>query len=252
MPGIVTDKRILENGRFRSSERRSTNGQPSGVFWDSSVKDFLRASTQETTSFRTRGGEDDDALAEDKRIFRNGFTTNDPRYDRGHEFFTTRTESKTSHPHWECWNESDWRFSTAYHGPLVLDTGAFVPYPVIDRMSSSEAKALGTRAISATAPTAPHANIATSVAELLLGGSPSVIGTTALRKRSLEARQAGGEYLNVQFGWLPLLSDIRKSVTALKSATRIVEQLRRDSGKTVRRRFQFPAIQNVTDRKSVV
>jgi len=114
-------------------------------------------------------------------------------------------------------------------------------------MTQGELASYGTRAINATAPTAPHANIATSVSELMLDGLPSIIGADTLKRGALNARQAGSEYLNVQFGWLPMLSDLRSTINSLKRATSTVRQLRRDSGKVVRRRFSFPSSVSTTE-----
>lgn len=40
-----------------------------------------------------------------------------------------------------------------------------------------------------------------------------------LQRQTRRARDAGSDYLNVQFGWIPLLADVRKVATALAVAT---------------------------------
>lgn len=89
----------------------------------------------------------------------------------------------------------------------------------------------GTQAVSQCIPTSPAVEGATAIAELMTG-IPKVPGRSG--------GNAGGEYLNVQFGILPTVSDLKKFRNAAKNADRIVGQLHRDSGKIVRRRLAYP------------
>jgi hypothetical protein len=50
----------------------------------------------------------------------------------------------------------------------------------------------------------------------------------------------GQDYLNVEFGWKPFLKDLQEAVKATRGLHRDLEQLRRDNGKTVRRRASLP------------
>lgn len=63
-----------------------------------------------------------------------------------------------------------------------------------------------------------------------------------LKNRFRDYRDIGGEYLNYQFGWKPIVSDVKKVAKAVSDSERILTQLQRDSGKTVRRRFKFPPV----------
>lgn len=47
---------------------------------------------------------------------------------------------------------------------------------------------------------------------------------------------AGDQYLNVQFGWVPFLSDVRDLLKNAMNAQKRIDQLARDNGKWVRRR----------------
>jgi len=49
------------------------------------------------------------------------------------------------------------------------------------------------------------------------------------------------EYLNAQFGWAPIVSDIRSISNALYHADAVIRQYERDSGKLVRRKYDFPS-----------
>lgn len=261
--GIVTSTRVLSESRFPYSIRwglaptytEYRDGSPYGGPME------LPDETQETTSYRTVGGADseDQEVRDARRIFRNGFSTYDPTYDHGHEFFTTRTTRKTSHPYWEGWRPEPLAdYASGYKGPLwVTNTqGSFPDYPPLRRISDADIRSFGARAISACSPTNPQANLTTLLGEVLLDGGLPHPGAKAASHgvNSNTASDAAGDYLNVQFGWVPLVSDVLKIIRSLKGATASVKQLVRDSGRNVRRGFSFPEITDVQveDRKSVV
>jgi hypothetical protein len=57
--------------------------------------------------------------------------------------------------------------------------------------------------------------------------------------RSL-SRNGSKEYLNVQFGWLPFVNDLRKFGHTVKSADTQIDNFLRNSGRNIRRRYTFP------------
>lgn len=80
-----------------------------------------------------------------------------------------------------------------------------------------------------TAPTTDQLSMSAFVGELR-EGLPSLIPAflttgskrsfkSTLQRQTRRAKDAGGDYLNVQFGWIPLLADVRKIATALAVAT---------------------------------
>jgi hypothetical protein len=120
-------------------------------------------------------------------------------------------------------------------------------FPAIPSGSSqAELISWGTKAISNVLPTRPAADAATFVGELR-EGLPKRVGLETWRSRSLTARNAGSEYLNVEFGWKPLLSDARKFYEANKKADRTLANLQHGSGSLTRRRYDVePATTSVT------
>jgi len=70
-------------------------------------------------------------------------------------------------------------------------------------------------------------------------GLPSIPGK-ALLKRGPSPKNIGGEYLNVEFGLKPLISDLGKFAEAYQNSEKILAQLERDSGRMVRRKYTFP------------
>lgn len=80
-----------------------------------------------------------------------------------------------------------------------------------------------------TAPTSDQISMSAIIGELR-EGLPALIPAflttgskrnfkSTLKRQTGRARDAGSDYLNVQFGWIPLLSDVRKIATALAVAT---------------------------------
>jgi hypothetical protein len=72
-------------------------------------------------------------------------------------------------------------------------------------------------------------------------GLPALVGKTLLEKKtkSLLGRGAG-EFLNVAFGWQPLVSDVKKAAKAIVRSDEILAQYERDAGNVVRRSYYFP------------
>lgn len=204
------------------------------------------APQQKTHSFRTTSAADPDVIdPNDLRVTRNGLTTFDPADDRGHPFWTMK--KSVSEKYAEVYTQfrvpRDFNRLYFIRGNLVPFTGlsSLSPYPAWpEAMGDSDAASYGGRAIKQTSPLAPQANVAQFIGELH-EGLPHMFGSTFLKDKVNFFRNAGGEYLNVQFGWKPFISDLKKAVQALSSAHKTFVQLERDNGRIVRRRFAFPA-----------
>lgn len=123
-------------------------------------------------------------------------------------------------------------------------------FPVAAQPSSFlELCAAGATAIARTIPTNPHADISSFLGELR-EGLPSVVGRTFAKRPGLHA--SADEYLNWQFGLLPMLSDFQKFGQSFINQEKILRQLINDSGKRVRRRYAFPDETTVTTLDEVV
>lgn len=107
-----------------------------------------------------------------------------------------------------------------------------------------ELDALGTTAISRVLPTNAEFSAAQFLGELR-EGMPR-FGFDTWRERANRARSAGSDYLNVEFGWKPLVSDIQGFCDAVRNADRILKQYERDSGKLLHRRYKFPEEEETT------
>jgi len=217
--------------------------------------------TQSTESYRTSRSSDvivsdEDFLAasaEFSDVARNGFTEpSDVSFDTGHPFYTTKTSLRLSHPRWHSYyweNGSQVKLQLpllplVYHANTSDNAGVF---PAAPRLSPSEISSYGAKAIGKVAPTNPHSNLSTFLGEFLNDGLPALVGLSTLQKRTETVRQAGGEYLNVQFGWKPLIADVKKFATVAARSAEMVRQFQRDSGRLVRRSYSFPTIASGSD-----
>lgn len=145
----------------------------------------------------------------------------------------------------------DWYNNAAFSGyilPVNVQAPEFAFPPALSS-SNDDLDEYGATAISRCKPTNSPADLSTALGELLKEGIPSMIGSQFWKKRSVSAKQAGSEYLGVQFGWMPLVSEIRKVSEAITNSDKLLAQYERDAGKVVRRSYRFPS---ETDRSESV
>lgn len=129
-----------------------------------------------------------------------------------------------------------------YYG-TVVPTGLL--YANFDQVAVSvpseyQLVTLGSTAIARTMPTNPVAALSTAVGELRSDGLPKLPSFELIRERSRYLRNSGSEYLNVEFGWLPLVSDLKSFAYAVKHSHEILSNYRKGSDKKIRRRYAFP------------
>lgn len=129
--------------------------------------------------------------------------------------------------------------------PIAPSAALFPPSP---HSSDDELEELGATAISRCKPTKSTASFATALGELRKDGLPHIVGHQTWKSRTDNLRKtAGGEYLNVVFGWEPLLHDIRSFADGVLNSDRLTSQYIRDAGRPVRRDYRFPTYQHVSD-----
>jgi len=135
-----------------------------------------------------------------------------------------------------------------YRGPWVAKahnvgptSSLFPSYSDTDLLFKMISK--GATAIARTAPTNPVAGAAQFIGELR-EGLPSVPGRNLIGHKGPSS--LGDEYLNGVFGIQPLVNDLRKFGEAARTADKVVAQLKRDSGRLIRRRYTFPTERYVT------
>jgi len=130
---------------------------------------------------------------------------------------------------WDIWSKAE---------PTLLD---LTDVASKSRMGS-DINVLGSKMIASTIPTNPVVDGSVGLAELFREGIPSMIGSSLLKSRVCFLRGLGSEYLNFEFGWKPLVSDVKNAAKAIVESETILRQLARDSGKNVRRRRHIPQV----------
>ncbi len=203
--------------------------------WDSPVAAADLRRYQETTSFRTGRPESEFSDPENYRrsLLEQGTRTT---IDNGHTFDTMTRFALTSHPS----TKKDFSNGAGFCGPLQWSgttAAALPPEPDFDLAW------YGNKAIAATAPTAPRANTLQTAAEIFREGITLPLKSTVdlIQGRTRNAVSAyGSEYLNLEFGWKPLVSEFHSVLNVVSNHAKLMEQLKRDSGRFVRRRWGFP------------
>lgn len=107
------------------------------------------------------------------------------------------------------------------------------------KVADSTLLANGTTAIARTIPTNPVFSAAAFLGELR-EGLPSIPGQKLLKDLSSMDKSIADEFLNFQFAIRPLINDFGKFLKAFNSSNERLDQLYRDSGRMVRRRYTFP------------
>lgn len=120
-------------------------------------------------------------------------------------------------------------------------------FPLPMPSTDSSLEALGATAIARCRPTKPQADLATFVGELR-EGIPSAVGLSLTgQSRARQARNAGDEYLNVEFGWKPLLRDFRSFQNAYRNSKRALDRYKKGAGVLIKRRYNFPTELKVSE-----
>lgn len=177
------------------------------------------------------------------------------RGDVGGEFFTTKQYaeinstfvhlSKRTYP----FGPGPIFRDSSYSGHVYALNPATYGYsfPTGAYSSNDKLDELGATAIARCKPTNSVADLATAIGELLRDGLPHLPGVHTWRDRTRLNRKAGDEYLNVVFGWLPLIGDVTDVSKAVRNAGAILKQYERDAGRIVRRQYHFPSIETSED-----
>ncbi len=111
-------------------------------------------------------------------------------------------------------------------------------------LNTSTLEAMGAKGWAKFKPTASHGSLGQALGELhdLPNLGKWLAYRNALKQAGRNtnwktlARDTGHNYLNVQFGWVPLLSDIRDLIKNTLDMQKNLDQLIRDNGRPVRRR----------------
>lgn len=170
--------------------------------------------------------------------------------DVGGPFFTSKKYAKTerflAYLDGEKWNTPDHYLGqrAEYSGPLLPAGPETFTWPPSAHSSDQQLEVLGTKAIAQCSPAKPTADISVAIGEIYKEGMPRVVGDILRHWGALSSRDRrraiGSEYLNVEFGWKPLIRDIKKLAKAVEDGETIWAQYVKNAGKPVRRTYSFP------------
>ncbi len=168
--------------------------------------------------------------------------------DLGHEFETVKKYVEHGRLPDVHVHASQGIYDYVYDGPWVAKDPLVGPtsslYPAVPPDLRDRMITLGTTAIARTIPTNPVASAAQFLGELR-EGLPAVPGKHLVGNPGSPSSYSD-EFLNYQFGVKPILSDLQKFAEAGRTANKVLAQLKRDSGRLVRRRYNFPVDRIVT------
>jgi hypothetical protein len=202
-------------------------------------------------------------------------SVNRPPGDLGGDFFTQKkyVVGSESYVHMDTgWRVTGLNFEErfVYDGPIYLNqstVGGGTAFPSFTNSTNSGLDAYGATAIARCQPAEPTVNLAAALLEAYHDGLPKLIGRSAWEERvrlaqtfrrkpradvikrtaRRETRKSADEFLNYQFGWLPIVSDVRDFVSTFYHMHKLLQQYVRDNGNVVRRRYSFPPEQSYVD-----
>jgi hypothetical protein len=101
---------------------------------------------------------------------------------------------------------------------------------------------LGGTAIARVRPNKPELDLSVTIGELRnISAWPKMIGSSMQHASTMRDlfRTGGDEYLNLQFGWAPLIRDVQAMAGVVARSRAMLKQYEREIGRLVRRRYQF-------------
>lgn len=109
-------------------------------------------------------------------------------------------------------------------------------------LPADDLAAFGQQAIAKTAP-APSVMSGAQFLGELREGLPKLVGAALIKGRVRDVlNNAGSEYLNVQFGWLPLVNDVKNLAATLLQLDKILASKRALQGKPRKASFALPPV----------
>lgn len=133
-----------------------------------------------------------------------------------------------------------YRIVREYDGPMFPVVPKDTLFPPSMASSNEALDKLGATAVSRCKPTNPIVDLTAALAELKGEGLPHLHGSQLWKDKTVTARSAGSEYLNHQFGWAPLVSDVSAFGSGVIHAHSVIERYKAGIGKMQRRSYDFP------------
>nr|UJQ85017.1 MAG: hypothetical protein 1 [Leviviridae sp.] len=131
--------------------------------------------------------------------------------------------------------------SLNHKGTARIHSAKWSAYPMsrYGPYTDAELAAMGTTAIARTEPTNPTLDLSVTLGEMRAEGLPYLPGELVREKTRL-AKAAGKDYLNIEFGWLPLISDLKKFAYIVQHHDELIRQYQEGAGKIHDRSYEWP------------
>jgi hypothetical protein len=169
--------------------------------------------------------------------------------DLGATFLTEKawhTSNYSNHHQGGQYFGQPWQWSIE-DGPLLL-TGFGDPISFQTKaeqdLENTIVWALGGTAIARTRPGKPVVDIANTLGEMRREGIPSLVGSLWARSRTFKElfKNSGDEYLNLTFGWAPLIRDLEGLCKVVLSTRELLEAHQKQMNVLIRRTYSFDTI----------
>jgi len=118
---------------------------------------------------------------------------------------------------------------------------ASYPMGLFPTPSDSQLDSDGTTAIARTEPTNPAFDLSVFLGELRAEGLPKMPDLVT-REKVLTAKNAGDNYLSVEFGWLPLVRGIRDFAHTVANSDDIVRKYQEGANQVIQRSYEWPLL----------
>jgi len=164
-------------------------------------------------------------------------------YESGGPFYTARRHVNQSNGSFRVHSHDNVSFSYSgpySPGPLDLWYSDFVSRGFRSQ-DTSDLDPKGAEAIAQCSPVNPNDTLGQGILENYKDGLPHLPGIHSWEKRVGVIKSVGDEFLNVVFGWKPLVSEVQHFASTARNARDILKQYHRDAGSNIRRTFYFPA-----------
>ncbi len=125
--------------------------------------------------------------------------------------------------------------TATWSGNLFPVHPLLMSYPNPENYSDELLNEIGASAVESAAPGNSAFDAFTALGELYKDGLPKPIAN-GVRDAAFTCKEAGANYLNIAFGWKPLVNDVLHAADTISRAADILKQLERDAGRVVRRR----------------
>jgi hypothetical protein len=161
--------------------------------------------------------------------------------DDGNAWFLTKTTTDFGNSFF-----SKTQGSNQFVGNFTISTitSAYQHLNMPSSHTDSSLNTQGATAISRSIPSNPIFDLATFIGETRADGLPNAAGVATWRNRTHLANSAGDEYLNVEFGWLPFVSDLKNFAKAVNNSHEIWSRYRKGSGHKSRVGYSFPSTED--------